>query len=570
MNRLTVIDFFCGSGGFSEGFRQMGFDVKLGIDYWRPAIETFNYNFGLNCKVKNVLDFKHSFEEIEQLPNTDVIIGSPPCVTFSSSNISGKADKNSGISLTQIFLKVVAIKKWQKNSTLKAWYMENVPNSIKYLASEYTFEDLGLAQWAEINKIGKSEVAIKLTGNHIQVNSADYGSAQRRVRAISGEIIKREKLIIPKTTHSKDEDSLKSCWVSLNNIKRALPKPNNKKNSRRISDPNYPNIKISHNKLTDHFYDTGLYMTEWRQSKYLKVNHPYMGTMSFPENESNPSRTIIATKIGTSRESIIYKSEFKRTGDGEFRTPTVREAACIMGFPITYQFIGSEGTKWRLVGNAVCPSVSRAFAKQLLLEFGFKSSIVPIVEIKSNINGINNLNSYIEKKFKNPPRRTNNSRFRRHPFKDGNMTVTLSNYDIIKNNKPNDKWFTSIQYGTGEGFPIQNVKDGFYRKIQSIILKYEEGQEFIRLINNGFTKKIGTSKELQMYYELQISNDKISEPTELVEEINCILKKIKFRLSEFEQNGDMIFKFKKRIPLKQLFALYAVNKISTTANENKL
>ena len=29
--------------------------------------------------------------------------------------------------------------------------------------------------------------------------------------------------------------------------------------------------------------------------------------------------------------------------------------ASIMGFPITFQFKGSEGIKWRLVGNAVCP-----------------------------------------------------------------------------------------------------------------------------------------------------------------------------------------------------------------------
>ena len=54
-------------------------------------------------------------------------------------------------------------------------------------------------------------------------------------------------------------------------------------------------------------------------SKYLKTNHPYMGKMSFPENENKPSRTVTATKIAHSRESLIYKSELKRLGDGEFR-----------------------------------------------------------------------------------------------------------------------------------------------------------------------------------------------------------------------------------------------------------
>src|SRR5690554_1313466 len=121
----TVIDIFCGAGGFSEGFRQQGFDVIQGIDHWEPAVKTFNHNFGLDCSVKSVLDFEHSIEEIEALPDTEVIIGSPPCVTFSSSNISGKADKTSGVTLTQIFLRIVAVKKWKNNSKLEAWFMEN-------------------------------------------------------------------------------------------------------------------------------------------------------------------------------------------------------------------------------------------------------------------------------------------------------------------------------------------------------------------------------------------------------------------------------------------------------------
>src|SRR5256885_1483855 len=116
----------------------------MGVDYWEPAVKTFNHNFGLRCPVKNVLDFEKSIEEIEALPDTDIILGSPPCVTFSSSNISGKADKALGVTLTQIFLRIVAVKKWKKNSKLKAWFMENVPSSIKHLGSEYTFEELGL------------------------------------------------------------------------------------------------------------------------------------------------------------------------------------------------------------------------------------------------------------------------------------------------------------------------------------------------------------------------------------------------------------------------------------------
>ena len=66
--------------------------------------------------------------------------------------------------------------------------------------------------------------------------------------------------------------------------------------NRVIRDPIYKDIKLPANELTDHFYDTGLYESEWKQSKHLKINHPYMGKMSFPEKEENPSRTITAYK----------------------------------------------------------------------------------------------------------------------------------------------------------------------------------------------------------------------------------------------------------------------------------
>jgi len=43
---LEVIDLFCGAGGLSEGFRQAGFKIALGIDNEKSCIETFNKNFG--------------------------------------------------------------------------------------------------------------------------------------------------------------------------------------------------------------------------------------------------------------------------------------------------------------------------------------------------------------------------------------------------------------------------------------------------------------------------------------------------------------------------------------------
>jgi len=564
-NKITVIDFFCGAGGFSEGFRQMGFEIVQGYDHWKPAIETYNHNFGTNSIIKNILDFKN-IEEIEALPDTNVIIGSPPCVSFSSSNKSGKADKSLGVQLTECFLRIVAVKKHKPGSTLKAWFMENVVNSKRYLQPEYTFKDLELTDWANSHKISPHKVAIKLYQNTTVVNSADYGSIQARKRVISGEIIKKKKLIIPAKTHrnSKNEGNL-PVYRSINLIKSNFPIPYEKKSTGKIKDINY-DISISKDEITDHFYDAGVYEVEWKFSKFWKQNHPYMGRMSFPENNDNPSRTITATKIANSRESIIYKSEIRRKGNGEFRLPTVREAAIIMGFPLTYQFLGSENTKWRLVGNAVCCAVSRALAKTVLDTLKLSKPKNLIVLKTPNLEGVKNLNTYKRKKFNNPPTKKKGARFRRHPIKDGNLTVTLSNYDIDENSKTKNKWFTSIQYGTGEGFPIQKVKDGYFEEIEDLIKEFKSGKKFLNIINNGFTVRIGTKLELQEMYEKQVPINNLEQPTELVDEIANILEKVNCPDTIFEQNGTKVFTEKTKVPLKQLFSLYAINKISTIAN----
>ena len=568
MSKLKVIDFFCGGGGFSEGFRQMGFEIVYGFDNWKPAIETFNYNFNLNCKPKNILDFKNSIEEIENLPNTEIIIGSPPCVSFSSSNKSGNADKSLGVDLTETFLRVVAIKKNQPNSILKAWFMENVINSKRYLQTAYTFKDLGLTEWAIKNRISPLKIAIDLYENSVIINSADYGSFQARKRVISGELIKKGKIVLPNPTHSEDGNLGKMKYRTIGEMKQTLPNPFSKKSDKLITDPQY-SIRISQNQLSDHFYDTGIYNVEWKCSNYCKTNHPFMGKMSFPENDNKPSRTITATKIANSRESIIYKCEIKRVGDGEYRLPTVREAAVIMGFPITYQFLGTESNKWRLVGNAVCCSVSRAFAKIILEALKISTPNTTITNIKIDKKNLINLNTFKLKSFDKPPIKNNGSRFRRHALKEGNLTVTLSNYDIEKNLKFSDgKWYTSIQYGTGKGFPIQKIKDNYFKNIESILLELKGGKDFLKYINNGFSQRIGNTRELQSLYEQQKSSRKYTEPTELVDSVNKIIEKLNIEEIDFDQKKHKIFKYKEKIPVKQLFALYAINKISTIANEN--
>jgi len=266
MSKLTVMDFFCGAGGFSEGFRQQGFEIIFGIDSWQPAIDSFNFNFGLECKPRNVLEFEISIKRIEALPDTDVIIGSPPCVSFSSSNKSGKADKSFGLKLTKIFLRVVAIKKHKPNSKLKAWFMENVSNSTSHLPTQYRFEQLGLKKWALDQGLDPKTIAISLEENRSVISSADFGVPQSRTRVFTGEIIEKKKIVIPERTHRAPQDDARlPTHITLGCIRQQMPKPNAEKSEEYVSDPLYPSIRIKQTELIDQFYDTGLYSCEGKK-----------------------------------------------------------------------------------------------------------------------------------------------------------------------------------------------------------------------------------------------------------------------------------------------------------------
>ena len=566
---MRIVDFFCGAGGFSEGFRQQGFKVEMGIDNWRPAVEAHNLNFGLNDSPKSVLDFEGDVKHIEEfIPDTEIIIGSPPCVSFSMANKAGKADKSLGIRLIEAYLRVVAVKKHKKKSILKAWFMENVPNSRNFVKENYTFNNLSLGKWAKENKLNPNGVALKVKLSGDILCAADYGSAQTRDRFVCGEFIATGNFLNPVKTHRPIKEKSKlQPYITLKDIKGRMPSPYKNKSQNKFVDPNYSGLVLSPEELTDHFYDTGVYKIEWERAKEAKVNHPFMGKMSFPEDENRPSRTIMATRSASTREALIYKSEYKRVGNGEYRMPTIREAATLMGFPYTYQFVGGEGTKWKLIGNAVCPHMSAALARELrkaLKLTVINQEKVDFKPMKENYLKVNNLNSSKEIEFNKPPKRGKNAKFRRHPIKAGNMTVALTNYDPLneKASAIGKEWFTSVFLGSGGAYKIKMItkKDSVVAK--QIIEKYfSDGKDFIKSFEKKFNKNIGKAKELQEMYEQDKSTSSLLEPTKLINEI------AEFILV-YAPNGEKYIFGKEKlipkeeIPKSQLLAIYSLGKIT--------
>ena len=123
---MKVIDFFCGMGGASLGYKNSGNEVILAIDKWEDALQTHSHNIKdtpvINCDI-NELD-------LESLPEADIYHLSPPCQSFSTSGKQNGFDSDNG----NLFLTAVHILKVKRPNI---FIIENVKGLLNHLKKEY-------------------------------------------------------------------------------------------------------------------------------------------------------------------------------------------------------------------------------------------------------------------------------------------------------------------------------------------------------------------------------------------------------------------------------------------------
>jgi DNA (cytosine-5)-methyltransferase 1 len=528
---ITVADFFCGAGGFSEGFYQEGFNVVFGLDCWKPAQITHEHNHP-TCKTicMNILDIQT--DQIDTIvPDTDIIIGSPPCVSFSNSNVSGKADKTLGLQLIHQYLKIVLYKQTKPNSKLKYWIMENVPNSLEFIKDKYTASELGLDPSLPDLNIHCKNILI----------ASDYGSPQSRKRAIVGNYILPELSTIPPT--------------HMNIIMNALGPPLHSTKTT-ITDVSFP-ITLNVNDVTDHFYDSEI-PKEWAdKAKRLKIDHGFMGKMDFPDRTDRLCRTIMATESYCSRESIILQKENSHA----YRAPTIREIACLMGFPIDYQFIGTNSnSKHKQIGNAVCVHLSMALAKAMKREMNVELVKKERVLVKAHFN-LNDLTTPLFANYTSSPKKMK-SKFHIHvPYlKINQLRVELDNITSDFDNST-FKWRCILHKGSGKKalqtqlsntilYPIISSQNTFQEfNIWLEELKFHVYDSYIFQEKNC---NIATACE--MHYS----------PTELLHQISSKIKELNIKDEVIEvPDLDIAFQSSKKneYSLEILYSLYSLNAI---------
>lgn len=454
---MRVADFFCGGGGFSEGFRQAGFDIVFAVDKWVPAVLTYKGNKpGVNVHLGDVIEIsKLPDDEFEQfVPDSEIIIGSPPCQSFSNSNKSGNTDKSLGIQLIEAYLKIIARKKFKKDSVLRYWILENVPNVRNYIKEEYSASDLELSG---------DFVLRTCDGASGIYNAKYYGAPTNRERYLCGEFPEPQKI--------RDDFNA----TTLGDVLKCLGEPGSK-SKKHIWDVNYPNLNLPRNEVTDHHYIYELAPYEWEKCKRLKQDKGYMGKMAFPENTQKPARTVMATMTGSSRESMVLGF-----GENQYRLPTVREAATMMSFPIDYWFYGeSRGTKHTLVGNAVPPKLSYALAIAIAKSENeaIPAEYIPIQHGQENDdNSFINLNGVKFEIRKEPPKKID-SRFKYHiPYLIYSAyRVELTNYHS-RFGLGEFRWDSEIHFSQGKDkakvitprITKKSIPEALYQKVESYI-----------------------------------------------------------------------------------------------------
>lgn len=488
--QINFIDLFSGCGGWTEGLMQGGFRCIYSVDNWSPAVISHDLNHpGIEDDAiqKDILDediFKKIKSKIEK-GNVHLLVGSPPCTQFSFSNKGGKGNVIKGMVLVRRYLEVVDF----IQNTLKLedfpWVMENVPRLKQFLEKECVNKEAGLYRFNYIEKPNKFYV-LRIPRVTI-LNSADYGAPQKRRRVLCGNfhipkmtnvspLIYHNKKIRDEylDTHDIEESRLRDLprWRTLRDILQRLPNPlTDKDKGLEIEDPNYP-LKIPIKDLNDHFYDTILKKgTILYKCHKMKQHHPIYGVMNFPDDLEQPSRTLMATEMEVSRETMIVPSNIKgyqngkhkKTYDeildeykkyGGFRRLTIRELATLQGFPIDYQFYGdSTNIKHKQIGNAVSPFLASAFAK--MFSKRYFSDLVKDKKKDKRLHVGSNLNKEEIKKYDKTDLWEDTKTYNPQKKFNEHLRCTKSNgqrIDIFFSGPPSLNWCVNLCLGSGKGY----------------------------------------------------------------------------------------------------------------------
>jgi len=393
---LNTIDLFAGCGGLTEGFKQSGYFKMLAAVEWdkdahATLVDRLMHAHGYKdaskrCILGDIQDTKSlihgkdaddefpSHEGLDALVNNkkvDVIIGGPPCQAYS---VAGRIRDENGMHedyRNYLFESYMAIVDHFKPA---ACIFENVPGMLS-------------AAPGGVSIIDRISAAFKKSGYEISENIkgqatldvSEFGVPQKRKRVIIA-AFRRDlhenpraavnnfysNLLLEKTSEITTVKEAIGGLPKLYPIKAAEGRNSHAEDEVNLVADHQPrfhshrdieifkmlaeDIASGRNKYTSSDALKSLY-TE-KTGKKSAVHKYYV------LRESMPSNTIPAH---------LYKDGLRHIHPDpkQARSITVREAACLQSFDLDFIFKGPNGSKYKMIGNAVPPLFARKIGKAL-------------------------------------------------------------------------------------------------------------------------------------------------------------------------------------------------------------
>lgn len=332
----SVVSLFSGGGGLDLGFKLAGYHIVWAIDNNRDAVNTYKRNIG-----KEIICGDITAIDISEIPLADVVIGGPPCQSFSLAGNRHCDDKRGRLVWRYIdIIKVVSP---------KVFLFENVVGLIS--AKDKSGSSILSNLLHTFNLLGY-QVSWKL------VNAADYGIPQMRKRVI---IVGMKKGIyeFPEPTHNENGTNGKKKYLSVEEAIGDLPLAGT---SDTVSEHEYPTMSTLDRYICAHVKPGGNYMDIPDDVPSVRIRRlKCEGGHTTCYGRMDPGKPSYTINTYFNRPNVGCNIHYKYD-----RIITLREAMRIQTFPDNYEFVSkSKQGKNLIVGNAVPPRLAYILASKL-------------------------------------------------------------------------------------------------------------------------------------------------------------------------------------------------------------
>lgn len=310
-----MIDLFAGCGGLTLGFVQNNFIIADTIEFWKPAIETYNYNFKKNVLPKDITDETVRDEIKNKWKNkADIIIGGFPCQGYS---MAGKRSVDD--SRNQLYKYTIdMIKKIQP----KVAILENVKGILSFKEKDGILVT---------EKILKLLTDIGYYARYTLVDSSKFGVPQKRERVI---------FVVAKI---ENKSKVNKAIERINNYNEKLVTVRDA-----ISFLENENETIDNHIFSNHSKTMINKISKLKEGESLYKNYSDAFKRIYYDK---PSPTIKENHGGVHIHPKLN------------RVLTPREMALLQSFPNDFKFLGTKSNILKQIGNAVPVRLSYIIAK---------------------------------------------------------------------------------------------------------------------------------------------------------------------------------------------------------------